>query len=376
MREKRAPVVSAFAVNPLRIGGVEMFARELSAQLACYGRKSVLCFIGKPAANVEQFLDLPNIEIEIVPGLDRADRNAVAAISRILSKNRPEILHMHFTGHISPYPWVTVFHSVRGNYLTDHASRPEGFVPARSAWWKRVIGRAANAPLSRVIAVSDYNARACVASGTINPDRVVRVYNGVDLRRDRGSAAAFRLRYGIPAGRPIVLQVSWMIPEKGIEDLLDAARIVLSATPNVQFVLAGEGSQRNEYMARAAGIADRFTWTGIIDDPLTSGLYEAADVVCQLSRWEEAFGWTNAEAMSCGRPLVASQVGGVPEIVEEGVSGYLVGRRRPDQAADRVLRLLADHELRERFGTRARAIVEEKFDLQRNVSDLIRIYKI
>ena len=311
-----------------------MFARELSVQLAETGRKSILCFIAEPTELVRKFLDLPNIETEVLPGLHRADMGTVSGMRGLLAKHRPEVLHMHFTDYIGPYPWLARMHSVRANYLTDHISRREGFVPGPSAWWKRAIGRVANMPLTNLIAVSDSNARSSVASGVLAGDRVVRIYNGVDLTRKPGDPLEFRRKYGIPEDRPIVLQVSWIRPEKGIDDLLEAAATVLSVMPDVHFVLAGEGAQREEYMARTKEMGDHFTWTGLVDDPLASGIYSAADVVCQLSRWEEAFGWTNTEAMLCGKPVVATRVGGVPEIIEDGVSGFLVPRRRPDEAAD------------------------------------------
>jgi glycosyltransferase involved in cell wall biosynthesis len=198
------------------------------------------------------------------------------------------------------------------------------------------------------------------------------------LSRICGDPVRFRQEHKIPANRAIVLQVSWMIPEKGVEDLIEAAKLVLASNPNVQFVLAGEGVCRREYMARveAAGIADHFTWTGLIDDPLASGVYQAADVVCQLSRWQEAFGWMIAEAMACSRPVVASRVGGIPEIVEDGISGYLVHRRQPAEAAHRILHLLDDPELRRKMGASARRAVETRFNLQQNVTELLQLYGI
>jgi glycosyltransferase involved in cell wall biosynthesis len=169
-----------------------------------------------------------------------------------------------------------------------------------------------------------------------------------------------------------------MIPEKGVEDLLEAARLVLARNPNVQFVLAGEGACRREYMTRvqAAGMADHFTWTGLIDDPLASGVYAAADVVCQLSRWQEAFGWMITEAMACGKPVIATRVGGIPEILEDGASGYLVNRRQPAEAADRILYLLENRELRLRMGACGRRVVETRFNLQQNVGQLLELYGV
>jgi glycosyltransferase involved in cell wall biosynthesis len=371
-------VLSAFVVDPQRIGGVEMFCRELSVQLNARGWKSVLCFSAAPPEHVRSFLDGPGVTIDWQPGIGGLGRGAIRGMSGLLRKHRPAILHMHFTPQVGPYPWLARLRGVRRNYLTDHISRPEGAEPKRAAWWKIPIARVVNWPLTGLIAVSDYNARATGAYGMVPQNRVTRIYNGVDLSRIAGDAATFRRQYQIPERRAIVLQVSWMIPEKGVEDVIHAARLVLAANPNVQFVLAGEGVWRQQYMARAeaAGLADHFTWTGLLADPLTSGAYRAADVVCQLSRWEEAFGWMIAEAMACSRPLVATRAGGIPEIVEDGASGYLVRRRLPTEAADRILRLLADPELRETMGAHGRRAVESRFNLETNVARLLELYGI
>jgi glycosyltransferase involved in cell wall biosynthesis len=299
-------------------------------------------------------------------------------MSRILRKHRPEIVHMHFTAPHSPYPWLARLHSVRRNYRTDHISRVEGYQPKRAPWWKRATGRALNWPLTGLIAVSEYNALVNTTYGAIPASRVTRIYNGVDSSRISGDACRFRREFRIPEDRAIVLQVCWMIPEKGVEDLIESAKLVLASNPKVQFVLAGEGACRQEYMAsvEAAGIADHFTWTGLLDDPLACGVYAAADVVCQLSRWQEAFGWMNAEAMAYSKPVVATRVGGIPEIVEDGVSGYLVSRRQPAEAAGRILHLLEDAELRRQMGATGRRAVETRFNLRTNVAQLIEHYGV
>jgi glycosyltransferase involved in cell wall biosynthesis len=240
-------------------------------------------------------------------------------------------------------------------------------------------GRFLNRPLTRVISVSEYSARCLRDLGVLAPDRMLRIYNGVDLTRVPVSGERtqrFRHKHGIAPGRAIVTQISWVIPEKGVDDFLSAARLVLSRNPQVHFVVAGDGAQRDELVARAGnlGLADHLTWTGRVEDPFEEGVFEAADVVCQLSRWEEVFGWSIAEAMAFAKPIVATQVGGIPEIVEHGVSGFLVARRDVAAAADRILTLVADPELRARMGRAARQQVEAQFDLAANVALLIEAY--
>jgi glycosyltransferase involved in cell wall biosynthesis len=261
-------------------------------------------------------------------------------------------------------------------FFTDQGSHPEGYVATRRPAWKRLAARALNLPLNQVICISDYNVDCMLRRDLIDASHVMRIYNSVDLAAAHGDGAAFRLRHGVPAGAPTVVQASWMIPEKGITDLIEAARIVLGRIPQAHFLLAGEGRHRNQYMAMARnlGMEGHFTWTGLLHNPVAEGLYAAADVVCQVSRWEEAFGWVIAEAMAAGRPLVATRVGGVPELVTDGGNGFLVAPRAPAEIAERLVQLLEDSALRARMGAAGRLAAERKFDLERNLDSLMGAY--
>jgi glycosyltransferase involved in cell wall biosynthesis len=244
---------------------------------------------------VRAFLQLPNVTLKVLENSIDFNWRATRDLSAILNECQPEIMHLHFTGFLGIYPWLARMHSVRSVFFTDHTSRPTGYVPVRAPLWKRVAVRAINYPLSRVICGSSYGFH-CMASLDILPaDRFKLVYNAVDLSRAVPSASRaeeFRRRFGITNGRTTVVQVSWMIPEKGIPDLLNAAKLVLEKNQNVQFILVGEGAYRQQYMeeAQALGLGDHITWTGLIQDPFSEGVYDVADVVCQVSRWEELFG--------------------------------------------------------------------------------------
>ena len=282
-------LLSVFEHEPLRIGGTEMFGRELSCQLAERGWKSVLCFQSEPPEEVKRFLNLPNVSINVYAGPSDSTFKAGKGIARIIRAYRPDILHLHFFGFINPYSWIARVQSVKEVFFTDHHSRPSGYVATRAPLWKRAIGRVVNEPLTKVICVSNYG-HVCMSSfGLLPRDRFQMIYNGVDLSRvksDPQRVIEFRRRYSIPLERSIVTQVSWVIPEKGILDFLETARLITQRNRNVQFVIVGDGDYRQEYMRRAVemGIEDRVTWTGMVEDAFGEGVFEAADVVCQFSR--------------------------------------------------------------------------------------------
>ncbi|HTS66837.1 MAG TPA: glycosyltransferase family 4 protein [Candidatus Acidoferrales bacterium] len=381
MRRNRNTVLSIFGFHPLRISSGEMYARELSDQLAARGWNSVLCFLSMPPDPVRDFLQRPNVALDVVEHTPSASLAAARGVWRVVRQYRPRILHLHFTSFLNPYSWMARALGVEQVYFTDHGSQPEGFVARRAPVAKRLAMRLIHAPMTGIVSVSGYGYRNFTARGLIPIERFHMVYNAVDLERieacGNSSGDRFRRRFEIAPDRLVVTQVSWLIPEKGVDDFLSAARDVIAAEPRAHFVLAGDGAHRPalEKLARQLGIESQVTLTGPIVDPLAEGLFAASDVVCQLSRWEEVFGYVNAEAMACGKPLVGTRVGGIPEIVQDGVTGFLVERRDSKAAAARILELLGDPGMRRRMGEAGREVCREKFNLKKNVAQLIEIYR-
>jgi glycosyltransferase involved in cell wall biosynthesis len=372
-------VVSVFGIEPARIGGAEAYARELSIQLAKHGWQSVLCFLKEPPESVRSYLQLPNVRIEVIEDSWRTKLGAVLAMRKILRRYRPEILHLHFTGFIGPYPWLAKLCGVKKVFFTDHSSHPEGYVVSRAPLWKRLLARAINRPMTAVITVSEYGYQCVTIRDLVPRDRVKMIYNSADLARVSDvQAADFRHKHSIPPDRTLVLQVSWIIPEKGIGDLLSAAQLVISRNPNVHFAFVGEGAYRGRYAQQAAemGIEDHVTWTGQVEDPMTEGVYGAADVVCQVSRWEEVFGYVIAEAMASSKPLVVTRVGGIPELVEDGKTGFVLDRGDAPAIAERILRLVVDRELRDQMGRAGREAAVARFNLEENVARVVNLYGI
>lgn len=207
------------------------------------------------------------------------------------------------------------------------------------------------------------------------------VYNSVDFSRvakAHVSREEFCRKYEIPVSCRVVSQVSWMIPEKGVADLLHAMRLVLQHEQEVQLVLVGEGKHRPEFesLSRELGIAEHVTFTGSLEDPIAEGVFLASDIVCQLSRWQEVFGYVIAEALAFSKPIVASNIGGIPELVHDGINGFLVSPGDTTLAAERILQLLRDDGLRKDMGKMGLDLARANFDLKTNVGKLIQMYAL
>ncbi len=382
MAASTSVVVSVFDVEPRFIGGTETYARELSRQLGRHGWRSVLCFVTPPSEEVRRFLDLPNVSLEVLGHeLTRFNVKAMARLVGVFRNQKARIAHFHYVDLMSPYPWLAWLGSAERVFFTDHGSRPDQYRAKRAPLLKQWIARATNWPVSRVICVSDYGQRTLVQRGLVPGRLCQRIYNGVDLSRveaNKERALSFRRRFDIPDGRILVTQVSWIIPEKGILDLLEAARLVVQAHKDSHFAIVGEGPFRREYMikSRELGLQEHVTWTGLVEDPFRAGVYDAADIVCQPSRWEEVFGWVIAEAMAYGRPVVGTRVGGIPEVISDQESGFLVERGDTKALAEKILALIEEPSRRVAMGAIGRERVGALFDLKANVGVLIESYGI
>ncbi len=371
--------MAVFGVRPIRIGGVEAFAREFSQRLADRGIRSVLCFLDAPSPAVRAYLAAPNVEVRVIPEV-LTQMGAASAIHRLIREFRPEVLLLEFTPFLGTIPWAARASGVPRIYFVDQGSKPEGFHEGPASWWKRRMARVITWPITLVLSISDYNLRSLRSRGLIAPERIVRLYNAADTRRQYKPelGRSFRQRFRIPSEAIVVMQASWMIPEKGIADLISAVARARTTEPRLHLVLAGDGPQRSSYEAQARdlGISDIVTLTGIVPDPSGEGLFDAADIVCQLSRWEEAFGYVIAEAMAVERPVVGTRVGAIPELVVNEQTGITIERGDVTAATAAILRLAADPALRQNYGAAGRRRAIELFDLQSNVKQALGLLGI
>ncbi|MFD8793249.1 glycosyltransferase family 4 protein, partial [Streptomyces vinaceus] len=200
--------------------------------------------------------------------------------------------------------------------------------------------------------------------------RMVQLPPGVDEKtfHPGSGGSGVRARLGL-TDRPVVVCVSRLVPRKGQDTLIEAMPRILAAVPDAVLLVVGGGPYEEDLRALAAstGVADSVVFTGAVPWSELPAHYGAGDVFAMPCRTRrggldvEGLGIVYLEASATGLPVVAGDSGGAPDAVLEGETGWVVRGGVPEDAADRVIALLRDPELRRRMGERGRAWVEEKW---------------
>jgi glycosyltransferase involved in cell wall biosynthesis len=231
---------------------------------------------------------------------------------------------------------------------------------------------------SRIVAVSDAVRRSLCDLG-ISKRKIEVIPNGVKIVAADASAGAglARAQLGVADSDRVVGAVTMLRPEKGLEYLLMALSQVLPAIPDLKAIIVGEASEPDraygENLSRLAmqlGLEGRVLFTGWMAEPLR--IMSEFDVLA-LPSLREGFGRVLLEAMTLSKPVVASRVGGVPEIVADGVTGILVPPQDVGALALAITRLLTDPKLAREMGEAGRKRVEAQFALQLQVSRVERL---
>jgi len=300
------------------------------------------------------------------------DAAATEAVAAHLAAVRADVVHAHMyraevvatqaawrlgaTGHRRPFVVSTV-----------HSSR------IRSDEDRDLIRRL-TPRMDHLIAVSKAIVHKIEDEGRIGAP-ISLIYNGVDLERYAAPEACCRLHeeLDIPAAAPIVGVVARLEPEKGHPTLLEAWPAVLAAVPDAHLVVVGEGSRREALEAQAAelGLLGRVIFTGRRDD--VPAVTAALDVAV-LPSYREAQGLSILEAMALSRPVVASAVGGIPEMIEDGRTGLLVPSHDAPALAAAITRLLTDHALADTLGRAGHDLAYDQFCVEQMVRSVETIY--
>jgi glycosyltransferase involved in cell wall biosynthesis len=203
------------------------------------------------------------------------------------------------------------------------------------------------------------------------------MYNGVDTNCfhpvKKGES---RKKLGLPKKRKIIFSARRLVYKNGIDTLIESAHLVARNNPDILFVVAGKGPSRKliEDRTKELGIEDNIKLTGFVPDDLLPVYYDAADYFVLPSASGEGLPLVLFEAMACGLPVIATTVGGTPEIINHMKNGVLVPPRNPEAIAEALSKLLAEEKLGQTIGEEAKKNVEDRFTWEENLRQLKETY--
>lgn len=222
-----------------------------------------------------------------------------------------------------------------------------------------------------VVAVSE-DVRQRLLKAGVRKDKVHIVRNGIDLRPFDNATPSLR-EISSPENAPIVGLIGRLATEKGVDIFLRAAARVLAELPATKFVVIGEGPDREqlELLIDELQVRNNVFMLGRRDD--MPGVYASLDIMVSASR-REGLPMAILEGMACSRPVVATAVGAVPDVIADGRTGVLVPSENVEALAAKIVTLLKDQTQRDSLGVAAKKLIEKEFSAARMTADYLHIY--
>ena len=303
--------------------------------------------------------------VSAIPSAGDLDARMLMEMVRVIRRYQPKILHVHCRRG--------------GDYF--------GSLAARLTRTPAVITRRVDNPESRMgakLKYGGYDAVVAISSGVRNalgsagldPGRIELIPDAVDSGRFTEGCRRQWLKEALGYGSQykLVGVIAQLIPRKGHGHLIRAIPSILSEEPQARFLLLGQGPLRAELerQCRRQGVEEVVRFAGFRED--IDRILPCLDLVVHPAEME-GMGVALLESAAAGVPVVASRVGGIPEVVRHGRTGYLVDAGRPDQIARRVVQLLNDPLTARRFGDNAKRLALAEFSIDKMVSAYIRVYR-
>ncbi len=364
--------------QPNKLGFTEMYALQMVRALRKEGCRVILVFPSLPFEVLrKEYITSGGIVEALSPG-HSSDFTKLKDLRRLLKNYRPDIVHTRHLYNFTLLPLLLRLCGAKRIIFSQEHAWEVGSMRKKNPLKRNLIylrNKLTCWPLDRVVPVSDYVKRCVLESRGIREKRIRLIYNGIDLGKYEMSGCEGTVGRNGNGDIRYVSTISWINPVKGLRYFLDACQRMGTVEPTLRFLFVTYGGSDDTYreQARGLGISDKVIFLQHIND--TERIYNLSSVFVCPSTCQEAFGAVIAEAMACGVPVVATKVGGIPEIVVDGKTGMLVDPKDADAIAKACLTILKDTKLRENMGNAGRRRVEDLFDQKRMVKETIELYQ-
>ncbi len=374
-------------------GGTAVHLQNLGASLdPSLFVQVILCGqVGSDEVDVSDDLRNAGLAVVQIPTLQRELRpiSDLIAMFRLIGyfrKWKPDIVETHTAkaGTVGRIAAVIAGVPVRLHVFHGHIF--EGFFPPREARIFLEIERFLARITTHIIALGEHQRADLLGRGIGKERQVISIPLGFDLGRfisipiDSKTSGTAQLRHELGIGNaarattPIIGMIARLVPTKAHEVFLEAAELILRTIPGAHFVIVGDGERRLtlEETARTHLPSERVHFLGWRTD--TPALYQAIDVIMHTSD-SEGMPVAIIEALASGIPVVATSVGGVPDLIQEGTNGHLVPPRSPQATANAVLSILHDPEKWEAMRSAARTSVTPRHSVATLTANMTRLYQ-
>ncbi len=365
----------------LMLGGSELATLSLARALVERGYDvTVCCYFEHDAAMVKRF-EKAGARVELL-GLSRGSlRHLYSTLVTYFRSQRPDVVHVQYFAPGMVPILAARRAGVQRIFATVHAAGQKGY-----GWKARAMLRFAARFTDHFFCVSR-NAEQFWFGSVCTPQspsdwrkaRHSTIYNGVDVQAIQAAGCGVerrRLCPEIPRDSRVVGIVGRIVRLKGHLTLLQAMRTIVRQAPDTFLLVIGTGPDEALFRqeVRTLGIERNVIWKGRIEPEALPQYYHIMDVLAMPSHWE-GFGLTAAEAMAAGIPVVGTDVPGLREVVEEGVTGFLIPGGEAEMLADKLLVLLRDPERAAEMGRKGCARARERFDAARCSEKWLEAYQ-
>src|SRR5215475_12994112 len=311
--------------------------------------------------------------LELIPLAPRTEMDLTAAwrFARVVKRLAPDVIHAH-----DPHAVAMASLALSLGAASVKGGREPALVASRRVDFHlrgNSFSRWKHRQVDCFIAASEAIRQMLVADG-VPEDRTVTVHEGIDVDHVRAVPAVnVHEAFFLPHNAPVVGNVAALVPHKGQRHLIEAAHIVVQRLPDVRFVILGEGELREqlERLVREYHLEKHVLLPGFRTDVL--GCIKSFDLFV-MSSVTEGLGTSLLDAMACSRPIVATRAGGIPEVVDDGVTGLLVPARDHQAMADAIVALLEDRPRRTAMGNAGLARVNARFTVEKMIAGTAAVY--
>jgi glycosyltransferase involved in cell wall biosynthesis len=362
--------------DTIGVGGAEQILMTLNQSLDPERFRRTVCISRDPAFTDpdEEFdsqqrletLRQGGVEVLVLSRRSSLDLLAWMKLIHFMRSEHVNILHAHKFGSNVWGAVIGKLARVPVMFAHEHTWSFEG-QPVRRFIDRWVVGRLADT----VIAVSRADEQRMAEIVGIPRDKIVLVPNGI-APLPAGDGTGVRREAGVPGSASVLVAVANLRPQKAIDVMIRAVALLVADFPDVRLLIAGGGERSAlEELAAELGVADAVVFLGARDD--VADVLAAADVAVSSSDFEGS-PLAGMEYLAAGLPVVATDVGGMPDLVHEGENGLLVPRQDPPAMAAALAQLLADPEQARTMGQRGRLLQEREFSLEAMVRRVEALY--